>query len=236
MFMTVGGANVPVNFLCDLPEQILGIEVTQTVDSGKRVILGAVHVAPRVASARALPASVDIVPSSPGCRQGELACELRTASPAITRIEMLREQWIHTSGWVHGMDDMCRALPDDTIATCSTKSRMAYVELGCDGELHLGLHDLSLPRKFDLDVEVPVVRMRGNIERTDTTGVMWRFRFSGDPSSTASPTQKAPAAVRLEMAVMPAAGAPDTPAAPIGAVLFVDNVPEPCVAWALLRR
>ncbi|MGE0402467.1 MAG: hypothetical protein AB7T06_37545 [Kofleriaceae bacterium] len=235
MSMLVGGAQVPVSFLCDLPDQILGLEVTQTVDSGRRIVSGAIHAVPRVASARALPPVIDIAPSSPGCRQGELACELRTASPAITKIEMLREQWIHTSGWVHGMDDICRALPDDTIAVCSTKTRMAYVELGCDGELHLGLHDASLARTFDLDVEAPNARMRGALEPASRDAAVWTFRFAGDARSTASPATKPPASATLEMRVTPPGVQTDKGGAGHGATLTVDGASEPCIAWAIYR-
>jgi hypothetical protein len=222
MQMTVDGASQPIAFLCDLPDQILGVAATQTVDGGRRVVGGVVHAYPRSATARALPTRMDITASSPGCKQGELACAFETEAG---KIEMLREQWIHTSGWVHRFDDMCRALPDDTIAVCSTASRMAYVELGCDGELHLGIHDTQLPRKFDLDVEAPVIRMRGGLDEMPTADSPWSFRFGADKNSTAAPTTKTFAAAALVV-----------PRDLTSATLRIDSSTEPCIAWAIYRR
>ncbi|MFN0248952.1 MAG: hypothetical protein ACKV2T_18835 [Kofleriaceae bacterium] len=222
MQMTVDGASQPIAFLCDLPDHILGLAATQTVDGGRRVVGGVVHAHPRTATARALPKRMPIAASSPGCKQGELACAFETEAGTI---EMLREQWIHTSGWVHRFDDMCRALPDDTIAVCSTASRMAYVELGCDGELHVGIHDTQLPRKFDLDVESPVIRMRGGLDVMPTADSPWTFSFRGGKDSTAAPTTKSFTAVNLVVARDLAS-----------ATLNLDNRPEPCVAWAIYRR
>ncbi len=218
MEMDVGTAREPLTFLCDVPDQILGIAATQTVDGGKRVVGGTVYVHPRTATARALPSRLAIAPSSAGCKQGELTCSFDTDAG---RIEMLREQWVHTSGWIHGVDDMCRALPDDTIAVCSTATRMAYVELGCEGELHLGIHDASLDRRFDLDVESPMIRMRGSLANDTTT---WTFRFTSDATSVAAPTMKAPATAALVVNVAS------------GARLELDGASEPCIAWAIDRR
>ncbi len=236
MIMTVDGRTVTPTFLCDLPDQILGIAATQTVDGGKRVVGGTIYAHPRTATARAVPRRIDVVASSPGCKQGELACTFATASPAITKIEMLREQWINTSGWIHGMDDMCRALPDDTIAVCSTQTRMAYVELGCEGALQLGIHDASLERKFDLDVEAPVIRMRGTLDPASPDAATWTFRFTGDKTSTAAPTTKPPASATLVMNVTPPGVPIDKGGVGLGATLTIDGAAEPCIAWAIYRR
>lgn len=223
--MMVDGNETPVMFLCDLPDQILGIGATQTVDGGKRVVGGTVYAHPRSATARALPKAMAIAASSPGCKQGELACAFDTEAG---KIEMLREQWVNTSGWVHGLDDMCRALPDDTIAVCSTATRMAYVELGCDARVHLGIHDTSLERKFDLDVESPVIRMHGTAGSMPTT---WKFDFTSDEHSVASPaTTKAPKHVTLTMNAPP-----DRPTV-LEAALSIDGVAEPCIAAALYTK
>lgn len=236
MVMTVDGLNMASTFLCDLPDQILGIAATQTVDGGKRVVGGTIYAHPRTATARALPRRIDIVPSSPGCKQGELACTFATASPAIATIEMLREQWVNTSGWIHGLDDMCRALPDDTIAVCSTQTRMAYVELGCEGALQLGIHDASLERTFGLDVEAPVVRMRGTLDPASPDAPTWTFRFTGDETSTAAPTTKTPGSATLVMNVTPPGAQIDKGGAGLGATLTIDGAAEPCIAWAIYRR
>ncbi len=218
----------PITFLCDLPDQILGLAATQTVDGGKRVVGGNVLVRPRTATARAIPNVVTIDATSPGCKQGELSCVFTTKSPAIAKLEMVREQWVNTSGWVHGMDDLCRALPDDTIAVCSTETRMAYIELGCGTELQLGIHDTTLPRLFDLDIEVPNARLRGAPDPKNG-GNEWRYFFTGPkPFRT----------VALEISLSHAqAGGPDTerPSPPIG-TLVIEGVREPCIAWALYRR
>lgn len=224
MMMTVDGGPRTITFLCDLPDAILGIGATQTVDGGKRVVGGTVYVQPR-AGARYLPARIGIEATSPGCKQGELACAFETAAPEAGKVEMLREQWIHTSGWVHGLDDMCRALPDDTIAVCSTQTRMAYVELGCDGELQLGIHDASLARVFDLDVEAPVMRLRGSLDPARPDATQWTFRFRSDTKSVAAPTTKAPGSAELSYDL-----------AAKQARLVTDGTSEPCVAWAIYRR
>ena len=224
MQMIVDGTSQPLTFLCDLPDQILGIGATQTVDGGKRVVGGVIYTRPRLALARALPARIDIQATSPGCKQGELACVFETIVEPVHKIEMLREQRVHTSGWVHGVDDICRALPDDTIAVCSTQTRMAYVELGCAKDLHLGIHDASVSRVFDLDVEAPVLRMRGQLAAPSAGGA-WTFRFRGEPDSTAAPAQRSFATA--ELAFDPAAKR---------ATLVLDGTSEPCVAWAMYRR
>lgn len=223
MMMTVDGGPRTLTFLCDLPDLILGVGATQTVDGGKRVVGGVVYAHPR-ADARALPPTIGIEASSAGCKQGELACTFDTRS-ALGAIDMLREQRIHTSGWVHGFDDMCRALPDDTIAVCSTQTRMAYVELGCDGELHLGIHDAELARAFDLDVESPVLRLRGALDPASPDATAWTFRFRGDARSVAAPTTRPPAAAELAIDL-----------AGKRATLTVDGAAEPCIAWAIDRR
>jgi hypothetical protein len=232
MIVTADGANVPVTFLCDLPDQILGIGATQTVDGGKRVVGGTVYAHPRVATARAIPKRMSIAASSPGCKQGELSCVFETE---VGKIEMLRDQWVNTSGWVHGIDDMCRALPDDTIAVCSTATRMAYVELGCDGQLHMGIHDASLERTFDLDVETPVIRMRGSIDHAAPDSASWKFRFTSDAKSVAAPTTKAPANAELAIEVTPP-GVQIDKGGQLGAQLVLDGAMEPCIAWAIYRR
>src|SRR5690349_16030540 len=108
---------------------------------------------------------------------------------------MLREQWVHTSRWVHGFAVMSRALRDDTIAACSTPTRMPHVELAREGQLHLGIHDASLERKFDLDIEAPVVRRRGSASSLANT---WKCEFVGDANSVAAPsTTKAPKTATL---------------------------------------
>lgn len=223
--MVVDGVHLTPQFLCDLPDQILGIGATQTVEGGKRVVGGAIYAHPRVPTARALPEHIEISPSSPGCKPGELACAFETSSPAITKIDMLREQWINTSGWVHGMDDMCRALPDDTIAVCSTRTRMAYVELGCDGALSLGVHDASLARRFDLDVESPVMRRRGSLDAAPPDAKTWTFRFEN---------------ATLEMEVRPAVGDKgpviDSGWSNLHGTLAIDGASEPCIAWAIYRH
>ena len=232
--MTVDGLNMPLLFLCDLPDEILGIGAKQTVDGGKRVVGGVVYVHPRP-FARELPARIGIEASSPGCKEGELSCVFETATQATNKIEMLREQRINTSGWVHGMDDICRAVPDDTIAVCSTPTRMAYVELGCDGELQLGIHDTSLPRTFDLDVEAPMFRLRGALDPASPDAATWTFRFHGDPNSSASSKWKPPASATLVMNVTPT-GIQIDKGPGLNAKLTIDGATEPCIAWAIYRR
>lgn len=220
---------IPITFLCDMPDQILGIAATQSVDGGKRVVGGTIYARQRTATARAIPSSVPIDAASPGCKPGELACVFTTSSPAIAKLEMVREQWVNTSGWVHGVDDLCRALPDDTIAFCSTDTRMAYIELGCGAELQLGIHDTTLPRLFDLDIEVPNARLRGAPDPKNGGGTEWRYVFTGD-----KPYRKA--SLEFIVASPPPPGTIDEQAAPPVATLTIDGAVEPCFAWGLYRR
>lgn len=184
MGFTDGQGFHPATLLCDLPSRVVMVGAKQTVSGGKRLVGGTVWTLPRQGAA--VPA-VAIAPTSPGCLEGKLTCAWETASPEMTSIEQLKgPQWVATSGWIHGMEDMCRALPDDTIAVCSTASRLAYVEVGCqDGQggavaLQLGLHDESLERHYDLDVENPVARLYGAADPIAGDTFTYRFTGAGD--------------------------------------------------------
>ena len=217
LYAREGGAMVRVTHVCDLPTHVLAIAAEQSVESGRRKIGGRAWSLGRGATAPAIPA-MTIDPDSPGCRQGEITCRWQTSSPAVSGIDTLASQRVPTSGWVHGADDMCRALPDDAIAFCSTATRMAYVELGCNATdappvaLQLGIHDTSLPRAFDLDVEVPVARLHGAADAAD--GDSFRYTFRGDGRT---------ATLAIELT---------TPRA----TLTVDGVAEDCVAFGIDRR
>lgn len=210
-------------FVCDLADRILAIAAQQGVDSGKRTIGGTVWTIPRVATAPAIP-PVAIEPSSPGCVKGEPMCTWKTASPAMPSIDTIPNQWVATSGWVHGLEDMCRAVPDDTIATCSTATRMAYVELGCQQRaappvaLSLGIHDASLDRRYDLDIEVPVARLTGAATIASDTTYSYRFTGPGD----------AKGAHKSATLTFDLAGP--------SAELELDGKREPCIAFALYRQ
>lgn len=223
----------PITFLCDLPDRILAIAATQTVQGGQRVVAGRIEQLARApvpdgARADAMDAplpSVDIVPTSPGCKPDQPTCEFMTRDRELAKVAMLRSQWIHTGGWVSGREDMCRALPDDTIAVCSTRERMAYVELGCKGQLQLGIHDTSLPRTFDLDVEVPVARLVGQVA-ADNSATRWSATFTNPDaarSMQASRYQTAALQVNLD------------PGNERGE-LVVDGTREPCFVFGLYRR
>lgn len=209
--------------ICDLPDRILAVAAEQGVMSGKRRLGGTVYTIPRTATApRIPPAAIDA--SSPGCVPGTSTCAWKTASPALGTIETIPGQRVSTSGWVHGLDDLCRALADDTIATCSTANRLAYVELGCQPadappvDLHLGLHDASLERRYDLDIEVPVARLYGAAETARDPEFVYRFQGPGDAQG------------RYKQATLSFDLAAKT------AVLTLDGVPEPCLAFGLYRR
>ena len=205
----------PITFLCDLPDRVLAIGATQTVQGGRRVVGGSIA---QLARTSAPVADVPILPSSAGCRPDQPLCELATESAEFPRLSLLRDQWIHTGGWVSGREDMCRALPDDTIAVCSTRTRMAYVELGCAGQLQLGIHDTTLPRVFDLDVEVPNARLTGQVV-PDAGAMRWAAAFtSGD-----GPVK----AARLELDLDPGAER---------GRLIVDGAAEPCFVFGVYRR
>ncbi len=216
MFARVGTYMQPVLSVCDLPEHVLAIGAEQTVDGGKRRIGGAVWSIARGPLAPPV-GSVPIDASSTGCVAGAMHCKWRTSSPSITEIETIAKQRLPTSGWVHGLDDLCRALPDDAIAFCSTATRMAYVEHGC-GDLHVGVHDRSLPRAFDLDVEVPVVRIVGRALPHDEH----RFAYRFPPVATG---QGAGHGAELSFDL-------ERPQAQ----LVYDGVREPCVAFGIATR
>jgi hypothetical protein len=119
---------------------------------------------------------------------------------------------------------MCRALADDTIATCSTATRMAYVEIGCNPtdtapvQLQLGIHDASLERRYDLDIEVPVARISGTAETATGTTYAYRFTGGGDAKGAFKTARLA-----IELA------APS-------ATLEIDGTREPCLAFGIYRR
>ena len=201
----------PATFLCDLPDRIIALAARGkggTASSLPRGANGAVGAAK----------TVSILPSSKGCTPGAVTCTWDTGLADAPSIETLKgTQWVPTSGWVHGAEDMCRALPDDTIAVCSTGTRLAYVELGCsepgkDVQVQLGLHDESLPRRYDLDVEVPVARLYGTGRGE---GERWTYTFSGDKPRAATLT--------VDLAAHTA-------------VLEVDGAREDCIAFGLFRR
>jgi len=219
MFVTDAAGTHGATTLCDLPDRIVAIAAEQGVQSGKRRVGGTVYTIAR--SGAASTSSIDS--SSAGCLAGAPTCAWKTTSELGT-IETIPGQWVSTSGWVHGLDDMCRALPDDTIATCSTANRLAYVELGCQPAdtapvaLQLGLHDASLERRYDLDVEVPVARLYGAAERASASTYVYRFTGAGD----AKGRYKA-AALAFDLAARTA-------------VLELDGARERCIVFGLYRR
>ena len=150
----------PGTFLCDLPSRVIVLAAEQTVEGGKRKVGGTAWAIPRPAAgspptalAQVTIPPVSILASSKGCLAGEVTCSWATGSADLPSLDTIGPAWVDTSGWVHGVEDMCRALPDDTIAVCSTATRMAYVELGCQDaaappvKLQLGIHDESLERR-----------------------------------------------------------------------------------------
>lgn len=223
VFAKDGASPFPVTNVCDLPDHVLAIAAEQGVESGRRKIGGRIWSIPRTALAPPLP-PLAIDPASPGCRPGEITCTWQTSSPALSSIDTLARQRVPTGGWVHGADDMCRAVPDDTIAFCSTPTRMAYVEVGCAERdappvpLQLGLHDASQPRRFDLDVEVPVARLYGAADAS--AGTLYRYRFEG-PGDARGNARSAVLAIDLAVSA---------------ATLELDGVTEACVAFGLYRR
>jgi hypothetical protein len=104
---------------------------------------------------------------------------------------------------------------------------MAYVELGCTTEaagpvqLQLGIHDASLDRRYDLDVEVPVARLHGAVD-PQSGGARWLYRFTN--------TEKTNGAYRS------AALSIDLGASPPTAELVLDGAREACAAFGLYRR
>ena len=208
-------AGAPASLLCDLPERIIAVEASQRVENGVLRVDGRVRVIARVgAQAGTAEPAIDIERTSPGCKQASHGCIYQTSAPALTGIETRGTQLLATSGWIHGAEDLCRALPEDTIATCSTATRLAYVEMGCAGPtpLQLGIHDGSHERVYDLDVEVPSLRRYGALDPASTP-THWTYRFTG-------------AALSFEL---PAAGAPS-------AMLELDGTREPYLAFGLYRR
>ncbi len=210
-------------FLCDLPSRVLVLAAEQGIENGKRKTGGTAWSLPRPGSVGAA-VPVPILASSKGCIEGEVTCTWATGSVDEPSIDQLKgPQWVATSGWVHGVEDMCRALPDDTIAVCSTASRLAYVELGCSEpggpvKLQLGLHDETLERAYDLDVENPVARLYGQADppRGDT----WSYRFTG--AGDAKGKLKA-ATLSIDVAGK-------------SAHLELDGAREACIAFGLYRR
>lgn len=216
----------PATTVCDLADRILVLAATQGVEGGKRRLGGTAWVIPRVATAPSLSA-IAIEAASTGCVPGAPTCTWKLASPAMPSIETVPDPWMATGGWVHGIDDMCRALPDDTIAFCSTAARMAYVELGCTTDaagpvqLQLGIHDASLDRRYDLDVEVPVARLSGSAE-SQSSGARWMYRFA-NTEPTNGPYRSATLSI-------------DLGATPPSAEIVIDGARETCVAFGLYRR
>jgi len=204
----------PATFLCDLPDRVVALAVRGKGGTASSVVRGAGGV---MGAAK----TVSILPSSKGCVPGSVTCTWDTGLPDAPSIDTLKgPQWVPTSGWVHGAEDMCRALPDDTIAVCSTATRLAYVELGCTEpgaavQVQLGLHDESLPRSYDLDVEVPVARLYGT-GQGDAQGDRWTYRFTGAGK---------PAAASLVIDLAAHTG-----------VLEVDGARQECIAFGLYRR
>jgi hypothetical protein len=223
MFAQRDGAMQPATLLCDLPDRIIALAAVQGVESGKRKVGGTAWSLPRTATAPSVP-PVAIEPSSDGCKQGAPFCGWKTGSPAMPSIDTIPNQRVATSGWVHGADDMCRALPDDTIATCSTATRMAYVEVGCNPtdtapvQLQLGIHDASLERRYDLDIEVPVARLSGVAETASGTTYDYRFTGSGDLKGAFKTARLA-----IDLATTTA-------------TLEIDGTREPCLAFGIYRR
>ncbi|MDX2093827.1 MAG: hypothetical protein SFX73_38690 [Kofleriaceae bacterium] len=205
--------------ICDLPDRILALAAEQGVMNGKRRLGGTIYTIPRTAPTAA---PVAIEASSPGCVAGAPTCVWNTSS--LDTIETIPRQRVSTSGWVHGLEDMCRALPDDTIATCSTANRLAYVELGCQPAdappvaLQLGIHDASLERRYDLDVEVPIARLYGAAETASEPTFVYRFTGPGDAQG-----HFRVAALSFDLGAKTA-------------VLELDGVREPCLAYGLYRR
>jgi len=226
LFASRGGAATPATMICDLPDRIVALAATQGVEGGKRKLGGTAWVIPRVATAPSL-AAIAIEPTSVGCTPGAPTCGWKLASPAMPSIDTIPGQWVTTGGWVHGLDDMCRAVPDDTIALCSTATRMAYVELGCTQAadrpvgLQLGIHDASLDRRYDLDVEVPVARLHGAAE-PGSGGTRWAYRFARTDAAN-GPYRAASLTIEL------GASGPS-------AELVVDGAREACLAFGLYRR
>jgi hypothetical protein len=223
VFAKDGATMSSVAFVCDLPDHVLAIAAEQGVEGGRRKIGGRVWSIARSATAPPI-GTLAIDPSSSGCRTGEVTCTWKTSSPAIPAIDTLPNQRVPTSGWVHGAEDMCRALPDDTIAFCSTATRMAYVELGCNAAdappvaLELGIHDASVERRFDLDVEVPVARLRGAAEQAGGTSYRYAFRGAGDAQGSYKT-----ATLAIDLATNAAS-------------LELDGAREDCLAFGIYRR
>lgn len=211
----------PATFLCDLPSRVLVLAAEQGIENGKRKTGGTAWSLARPGGAAR---EVPILASSKGCVDGEVTCRWATGSVDEPSIDQLKgPQWVATSGWVHGVEDMCRALPDDTIAVCSTANRLAYIELGCSDpggpvQLQLGLHDESLERHYDLDVENPVARLYGQADplRGDT----WSYRFAG--AGDANGHYKS-ATLSIDVAGK-------------SAHLELDGAREDCIAFGLYRR
>lgn len=164
------GGYHPATALCDLPDRIVLLAAEQSVH-GKR---GTAWSIPRTGGAAT---EARILPSSPGCNAEKVTCAWETDAPGTPSIEVLRAPpRLPTSGWVHGSEDMCRALPDDTFAVCSTAHRMVFVTPRCGGGVSIALHDATLPRAFDLDVEVPVTRVHGTATQLDSG----RWTYAGE--------------------------------------------------------
>ncbi len=226
MFALRDGTMTPVTTVCDLADRIVVLAATQGVEGGKRKLGGTAWVIPRLATAPSIP-TIAIEATSTGCVTGTPTCAWKLASPAMPSIDTVPSQWVSTGGWVHGIDDMCRAVPDDTIAFCSTATRMAYIELGCTTDaagpvqLQLGLHDASLDRRYDLDVEVPVARLHGAVD-PQSTDRRWTYRFTN--SEPTNGTYRS-ASVAIDLG-----------ATPPNAELVVDGSREACIAFGLYRR
>ncbi len=226
MFALRDGAMTPATTVCDLADRIVVLAATQGVEGGKRRLGGTAWVSPRAATAPSLSA-IAIEPSTTGCTPGAPTCTWKLASPAMPSIDTVPNQWVATGGWVHGIDDMCRAVPDDTIAFCSTPTRMAYVELGCTTnasgqvQLQLGIHDASLDRRYDLDVEVPVARLHGAVD-PPSSGARWLYRFA-NAETTNGPYRSA--SVSFDLGTSPPT-----------AELILDGAREACIAFGLYRR
>ena len=203
------------SLLCDLPERIIAVDASQRVENGALRVDGSVRVISRVGAQAGMPQpAIAIERSSPGCKQEPRGCVYQTSAPSLSSIETRGTQLLPTSGWLHGAEDLCRALPEDTIATCSTATRLAYVEIGCAGPtpLQLGVHDADHERVYDLDVEVPSRRRYGALDPASTP-THWTYRFDH-------------AALSFEL---PEAGVPS-------ATLELDGTREPCLAFAVYRR
>ena len=216
----------PATLLCELPSRVLVVAAEQTVSGGKRVVGGTAWSIARAGDPNRAALPVPILASSPGCLDGKVTCTWATGSVDEPTIDQLKgPQWVATSGWVHGVEDMCRALPDDTIAVCSTTNRLAYVEVGCqDGQqgsgvkLQLGLHDESLERHYDLDVENPVARLYGTADAPSGDAFTYRFAGAGDAKG------------RYKSASLTVDAAGKT------ARLELDGTREDCIAFGLFRR